>query len=79
VPENILKKVTLRIDKKEYDINLKDDIADEITKIISGDFERPEDISVKEILAAYIKNSIDKHHLQNELNELYERINRITL
>lgn len=74
-----MKKVTLKVDKKEYDINLNDDIADEIEKIIQKDFAHPDDISVKELLAAYVKNSIDKHHLQHELDTVYDKINRITL
>ena len=74
-----MKKVTLKIDKKEYDINLNDDIADEIEKIIQQDFANPGDISIKELLAAYVKNSIDKHHLQHEIDTVYDKINRITL
>ena len=74
-----MKKVTLKIDQKEYDINLKDDIADEIEKIIQEDFTNPDDITVKDLLSAYVKNSIDKHHLQREVDTVYDKINRITL
>lgn len=74
-----MKKVTLKIDQKEYDINLKDDIADEIEKIIQEDFIHPDDISVKALLSAYIKNSIDKHNLQRQIDAVYDKINRINL
>ena len=72
-----MKKITLKIEKKEYDVNLKDEIAMEMEKIIENDFSDPENISLKELLSAYIKNSIDKQHLQNDLNILHKKINSL--
>lgn len=74
-----MKKITLKIEAKEYDINLQEDIAAEMEKIIHGDFRHPEDISLKELLSAYIKNTIDKHHLQQELDSIYSKINSLDL
>jgi len=73
--KKVLKKVTLIIEKKEYDVNLKNEIALEMKTIIENDFKEPENISLKELLYAYIKNSIEKQHLQKELDVLHKKIN----
>ncbi|MDQ1243663.1 MAG: hypothetical protein QG565_3 [Campylobacterota bacterium] len=70
-----MKKVTLTIEKKEYDVNLKDEIAQEINEIIKNDFKEADNISIKELLFAYIKNSLDKRYLEKELKSLHNKIN----
>ena len=77
--EKKVKKVTLKIEAKEYDINLQDDIAEAMGRLIHEDFSSPDEISIKELLSAYIKNSIDRHRLQDELETIYRKIDAIDL
>ena len=69
-----MKKVTLKVERKEYDINLKDEIADFIISHLSNDFEDSENLKVKELLIAYIKKSITLKESEDKLTLLKKEI-----
>ena len=74
-----VKKVTLKIEGKEYDISLQDDIANAMEQIIASDFGRHANLGVKELLHAYIKTSIEKQALQQEIDAIHARIRHLSL
>ena len=73
-----MKKVTLKIDNKEYDISLKDDIARAVEELIAQDFTPHGNITVKELLYAYIKASIENETLKNEIDAIHTRVTGLT-
>jgi len=72
-----MKKVSITVEKKEYDINLKDEIADFIISHLSQDFKDSQNLKIVELLQAYIKKSIQFKEAQEKLDILKEKIEQI--
>ncbi len=74
-----MKKVTLKIEGKEYDITLQDDIAKTMERIIAADFDHKNNVAIKELLHAYIRTSIEKQTLQQEIDAIHQRLKSLSL
>ena len=72
-----MKKITLKVERKEYDINLKDEIADFIISHLSNDFEDSENLKIKELLIAYVKKSIQLKESEGKLSLLKKEIENV--
>jgi hypothetical protein len=72
-----VKKITLKVERKEYDINLKDEIADFIISHLSNDFEDSENLKIKELLIAYVKKSIQLKESEEKLSLLKKEIENV--
>jgi hypothetical protein len=72
-----MKKVTLKVERREYDLNLKDEIAHFIMTHLSNDFHDRENLKVKELLVAYIRKSIELKEAEDKLALLKKEIEDI--
>ncbi len=69
-----MKKVTITIDGRKYDISLPSKFADEIEKDILKDFFQTQNASTKSLLSAYLNKCYEYYTLLENIKDIYEKI-----
>ncbi|BCD67462.1 hypothetical protein [Nitratiruptor sp. YY09-18] len=68
-----MKRVTIKIEGKEYDINLKNDFAQALETELEKELPPYENNSIKELLQAYLKKCYDCYVLEQKLQKLLKK------
>lgn len=71
-----MKKVTITIDGKKYDISLENEFADKIEKDILKDFSSTSSADTKALLSAYLKKCFEYYTLLENIQDIYEKIKK---
>ena len=69
-----MKKITLSIDNKKYNISLDNKFAEEIEKDILKDFTLTDKDSMKTMLSAYLNKCYEYYTLLENVKDIYEKI-----
>ncbi len=69
-----MRRVTIKIEGKEYDIQLSDDFAESVEEELEKELPPFENNSIKELLQAYLKKCYDCHVMQKRLREILKKI-----
>ncbi|BCD62847.1 hypothetical protein NitYY0826_C1732 [Nitratiruptor sp. YY08-26] len=68
-----MQKVTIKIEGKEYDIQLKEDFAQSLLEDLQKDLPPHSSNSIKNLLHAYLKKCYDCYVLEKRLQELLKK------
>lgn len=69
-----MKKITLSIDNKKYDISLDNKFSKEIEKDILRDFTLTDRDNMKTMLSAYLNKCYEYYTLLENVKDIYEKI-----
>ncbi len=68
-----MRKISIKIENRKYDISVEEDIVDEFEKSIAKDLNIKGDNSIKDILEAYLKKNYEVVMLKKRINKLLKR------
>ena len=69
-----MKKVTITIEGKKYDISLENKFAEKIEEDILKDFSPTQSSDTKALLSAYLKKCFEYYTLLENIKDIYEKI-----
>ncbi len=69
-----MKKLTISIAAKRYDISVSDEFADEFAREIEKTFTKEGNNDIKTLLSAYVKKSYEKFLLEKEISSISEKL-----
>jgi len=69
-----VKRVTIKIEGKEYDINLKSDFADALEVELAKELPPFENNAIKDLLQAYLKKCYDCYLIEQKLQKLLKKL-----
>ncbi len=69
-----MKKITLTIDNRKYDISLDNKFSKEIEEDILKDFTLTDKDSMKTMLSAYLNKCYEYYTLLENVKDIYEKI-----
>ncbi len=69
-----MKKISLTVAGKTYDINIEDMLADELKEAMSRDLNMDGNNSVKALLEAYLKKNYEYFLMEKKLLELLKKL-----
>lgn len=69
-----MKKISLKVAGKTYDINIEDRLAKRLLDAIKKDLNIEGNNSVKSLLEAYLKKNYELFLMQKRLDEILKRI-----
>ncbi len=69
-----MKKLTISIAAKRYDISVSDEFAKEFAREIEKTFTKKGNNDVKTLLSAYVKKSYEKFLLEKEIASISEKL-----
>jgi len=69
-----MKKISLKVAGKTYDINIEDRLAKRLLDVIKKDLNIEGNNSVKSLLEAYLKKNYELFLMQKRLDEILKRI-----
>lgn len=70
-----MKKITIHIEHKKYDVSLENKFSKELESDILKDFGNGT-ITVKTLLSAYLNKCYEYHSLIESVQDIYEKIKR---
>ena len=69
-----MRKISIKIENRKYDISVEEDIVDEFEKSISKDLNIAGNNSIKDILEAYLKKNYEVVILKKRINKLLKKL-----
>ncbi|WP_187647286.1 hypothetical protein [Nitrosophilus labii] len=69
-----MKKISVTVAGKTYDINIEDALADELIEAMSKDLNMDGNNSVKALLEAYLKKNFEYFLMEKKLHELLKKL-----
>jgi len=66
--------VTLKVKNKEYKIGIAGSIKEAVDREILLDFPNPEEIDIKSLVTAYIKQCIKNHKIEDALVNIDQKL-----
>ncbi len=69
-----MRKVTIKIDGKAYDINLKEDFAKSLEEELEKELPPYHNNSTKDLLNSYLKKCYDCYVLEQKIENLLKKI-----
>ncbi len=71
-----MKKLTISIAAKRYDISVSDEFAEVFEKEIEKTFIKEGNNDIKTLLKAYVKKSYEKFLLDKEIESMYKKLKK---
>ncbi len=73
-----MKKLSISISSRRYDISISDEFAKEFEKEIEDTFIKDGNNDIKTLLSAYVRKSYEKFLLEKEIETIYKKLEKDT-